>query len=189
MRSDLPVQLLWGGRWCLRRVTFRSRARGGSRFEERSCASRNRETRSRARAQRARGGAERPRLPAGRVQRAGCEWALRRTGTATHVAALLLICLVGTEFVYIADYPSAAQGKHFRTVFREMFNVRVIARSAGAAPTASRVSSGSYLRPLGGQFTAGDDRGTRRHGVCSSNAERQRGRATRRPVGLSHERS
>jgi len=29
------VHLLWAGRWRLRTVTFRSRTRGGSRFEER----------------------------------------------------------------------------------------------------------------------------------------------------------
>ena len=96
---------------------------------------------------------------------------------------------VATEFVYIADYPPPRRAAPSDGVPRNVQPPSDGPESAGAAPTASRVSLRSSLRALGGQFTAGDDRGTRRHRSCSSNAKRQPRRATRRPVGLSHERS
>ena len=41
---------------------------------------------------------------------------------------------VATEFVYIADYPPPRSAKHFRTVFREMSNLRVMVRIGRCCP-------------------------------------------------------
>ena len=115
------MQLLWAGRWCLRRVTFPSRARRGSRFEERVARRRGIGKAEVERALNAQGGAERPRLPAGRVQRDGRD---RRSDET----------LGGHRVRLYRGLPSAAQGKHFRTVFREMSDLRVMVRIGRCCP-------------------------------------------------------
>lgn len=96
---------------------------------------------------------------------------------------------VATEFVYIADYPPPRRAALSGGVARD---VQPPSDGPNRQVLPRQLHESLYGRPCersGGQFTTGDDRGTRRHRVCSSTAKRQRRRATRRPVGLSHERS
>ena len=95
------MQLLWAGRWCLRRVTFPSRARRGSRFEERVA---RRRGIGKAEVERA--------LNAPRVVLNDRDYLLGAF-SATAVIVGATKPWVATEFVYIADYPPPRRASTF----------------------------------------------------------------------------